>query len=51
MAIMATFPFNKFPETILYKSADGAFCIASGYDKEDPQNEMLQKFSPSAFVG
>ena len=40
---MATFPFNKFPETILYKSADGAFCIASGYDKEYPQNESAPK--------
>lgn len=40
---MATFPFNKFPETILYKSANGAFCIASGYDKEDTQNENAPK--------
>lgn len=40
---MATFPFNRFPETILYESADGAFHIASGYDKEDPQNENAPK--------
>lgn len=42
---MATFPFNKFPntETILYESADEAFHIASGYDKEDPQNKNAPK--------
>ena len=42
---MATFPFNKFPDTqkILYESADGAFCIASGYDKEDLQNKNAPK--------
>lgn len=41
----ATFPFNKFPDTekILYESADGAFHIASGYDKEDLQNKNAPK--------
>lgn len=35
---MATFPFNKFPNTEVILYVNREFAIASGYDRKDPQN-------------
>lgn len=38
---MATFPYNKFPNTevILYTDHNKEFTIASGYDRHEPLNK------------